>query len=110
MTSRSSIAPLFVRFASVVLMGPIPFAGSTGGLAAVDVEDMAGDEGSLVRRDEDDRVGQLLGEAERTHRNRHLGASLGKGDGGGATDGGQSAGDQDNGSAHGPVLPGIAVD
>src|SRR5712671_1691488 len=33
---------------------------------------MAGDEGSFVRRDEDDRVGNLLGEAEAPHRNtRH---------------------------------------
>src|SRR6202023_2643618 len=45
---------------------------SAGGVTAVDVEDMAGDEWRLVRRDEDDRVGELLREAETTHRNsRH---------------------------------------
>src|SRR4030088_710200 len=72
MTSSSSISPLFVRFASMVLIGSIPFAGSASGLAAVDVEDVAGDERSFVRRDEDDRVGKLLREAEATHRNtRH---------------------------------------
>src|SRR5260370_5351158 len=42
---------------------------SAGGLPAVDVEDMAGDVGSLVRRDEYDRVCKLLREAEATHRN-----------------------------------------
>jgi hypothetical protein len=36
--------------------------------------------------------------------NDHFLAFLGKGDGGGAPDAGQSAGDQDNGIAHGPVL------
>src|ERR1700684_1883840 len=37
---------------------------------AIDVEDVAVDERSCVRRDEDDRVGKLLREAEATHRNR----------------------------------------
>src|ERR1700730_16224133 len=42
---------------------------SAGGVTAVDVEDMAGDERSFIRRDEDDRIGKLLREAEATHRN-----------------------------------------
>src|SRR5271155_3545099 len=47
-------------------------AGSVSGVTAVDVEDMAGDERSFVRRNEDDRVGKLLRETEATHRNtRH---------------------------------------
>src|SRR5712671_4026631 len=49
---------------------------SAGGLPAVDVEDMAGDVGSLVRRDEYDRVCKLLREAEATHRNTRRESSL----------------------------------
>src|SRR5580693_6357045 len=46
--------------------------GSVDGFTAVDVEDMAGDERSFVRGDEDDGAGKLLREAEATHRNsRH---------------------------------------
>ena len=41
--------------------------------------------------------------------NDQLRAFLGKGDGGGAPDAAQAAGDQDNGSAHGPVLPGMVA-
>src|ERR1700758_3644284 len=41
-------------------------------LAAIDVEDMAGDVGGSLRRDEDDRVGKLFREAKAGHRNgRH---------------------------------------
>src|SRR6266478_430517 len=41
-------------------------------LAAIDVENMAGDVGSSLRRDKDDRVGKLFREAEPGHRNgRH---------------------------------------
>src|SRR5437899_1588047 len=39
-------------------------------LTAIDVEDVAADKRSFVRRDEDDRVGKLLREAEAAHRNR----------------------------------------
>jgi DNA-binding transcriptional LysR family regulator len=39
-------------------------------LAAIDVEDVAVDERSFVQRDEDDRVGKFLREAEAAHRNR----------------------------------------
>ncbi len=49
---------------------------SAGGLAAIDVEDMAGDERSLVRGDEDDRVGEFLREAEAAHRNTVIRAVL----------------------------------
>ena len=38
-------------------------------LAAIDVEDMAGDVGGSLRRDEDDRVGDFFREAETRHRN-----------------------------------------
>src|SRR6476661_3791226 len=42
------------------------------GFTAVDIEDMAANEGSLVLRHEDDRVGNLLRDAEAIHRNsRH---------------------------------------
>src|ERR1700693_2080525 len=62
--------------ASIVVVpswnGLVTPKGSVGGVTAVDVEDMAGDERSLVRCDEDDRVGKLLREAEATHWNsRH---------------------------------------
>src|SRR4029079_9257441 len=41
-------------------------------LAAIDVEDMPGDEGSFIRRDKDDGIGDLLRQAEAIHRNsRH---------------------------------------
>ena len=39
-------------------------------LTVIDIEDVAVDKRSFVRRDEDDRVGKLLREAEATHRNR----------------------------------------
>src|SRR6267378_7985576 len=45
------------------------WTGSVGGMTAVDVEDMAGDEPGLVRRDEHDAVGDLLRAAESTQRN-----------------------------------------
>src|SRR5882672_7801009 len=51
-----------------LIMGICPLR-SVGGVAAVDVEDVAGDEGGVARRDEDDRVGELLREAEAGHRN-----------------------------------------
>src|SRR5277367_906411 len=45
---------------------------SASGFTAIDIEDMAGDERSFVRRDEYDRVGKLLGAAEAADRNtRH---------------------------------------
>jgi hypothetical protein len=44
---------------AIPVLGERRFDRSAGGLAAVDVEDMAGDEGSFVRRDEDDRVGKV---------------------------------------------------
>src|ERR1700729_956403 len=42
---------------------------SVGAVSAVDVENVTGDEPGFVRRDEDDTVGELLGEAEPTQRN-----------------------------------------
>src|SRR3979411_2699346 len=41
---------------------------SVGPVAAVDVEDVTGDEPGFVRRDEHDAVGDLLGEAEPAQR------------------------------------------
>ena len=43
--------------------------GSVGAVSAVDVEDVTRDEPGFVRCDEDDAVGDLLGEAESTQRN-----------------------------------------
>src|SRR5712671_609944 len=45
------------------------WTGSVGGMTAVDVENVAGDEPGFVRRDEHDAVGDLLGEAEPAQRN-----------------------------------------
>src|SRR5262249_7983552 len=45
-------------------------------LSTIDVEDVAIDERSFVRRDENDRVGKLFREAEATHRNRRYQSRL----------------------------------
>ena len=47
----------------------VPVAGSVDGFAAIDVEDVTGDEPGFVRRDEHDTVSDLLGEAQPTQRN-----------------------------------------
>src|SRR3984885_10921360 len=53
------------------LGGPDPLVrtDSVSGEASVDIQDSASDERGLVRRDEHDRLGKLLREAEATHRN-----------------------------------------
>jgi hypothetical protein len=45
------------------------WTGSVGAVSAVDVEDVTRDEPGFVRRNEDNTVGDLLGEAEPTQRN-----------------------------------------
>src|SRR5260370_31590660 len=88
MTSSSSVSALPVRFASVVLIWSNSFenspgrprlywarsnlrahSASVGGHAAVDVEDLARDPLSCVRPEEEDTVGDFLGEAKSLKRN-----------------------------------------
>src|SRR5277367_4824118 len=88
MTSSSSVSASPVRFASVVLIWsnsfenspgrPRPYwarsnlcarSASVGGHAAVDVEDLARDPLRCVRSEEEDTVGDFLGEAKTLKRN-----------------------------------------
>src|SRR5438034_8099959 len=78
-SSRTSGPPTFVNLMVRDIGAPqsaegVGFAPTFGrdqlmSFAAIDVEDVAGNERRLVRCDEDDRVGELLREAEATHRN-----------------------------------------
>src|ERR1700676_1608747 len=70
---RRTFSTLINSLAQSRSMKREPELPSAGGVTAVDVEDMAGDERSFVRRDEDDRVGKLFREAEAAHRKDHNG-------------------------------------
>src|SRR3954469_14670822 len=73
MTSKSSIPPLSVRFASVVLMDPTPSKGrvrerSAGGLAAVDGQYLSGDERCFFGSEKDGGTRDVGRVADAPHR------------------------------------------
>jgi hypothetical protein len=79
--------------------------GSGGGFAVVDGDDLASQEGRFGGAEEEDRLGEFLGDADaldwdaRDLRSgcRSSGCDvLGEGDGGGAAEAGQRTGDQDD--------------